>query len=177
MELTTTYILSQIFTIMAYAFYSSTFYCKNRANILILNFSGSFLSCIAYVFLDAWTGALMCLVSAVRNIIFLIDEKKNAKRDNINKKDIVLLIIFCIISIIFAIFTYNGFFSLFSVFATLLSVFSNCQKKVHVYKILGSQISILWIIYNIYEQSIFGIILEKVLLICSITGYILDRKK
>ena len=132
---------------------------------------------MAYIFLNAWTGLAMCVVALIRNIIFLIDEKKNGKRESINRTDVIILVILYVISIISAILTYDGFLSLLSVFATALYTFSVWQKKTNIYKLLGIPIGILWVSYNIYIMSIFGIILEAILLICSITGYLLERRK
>ena len=50
----------------------------------------------------------MCIVALIRNIIFLIDEKKSGKRDKITQKDVVILIILYAISVISAIYTYDG---------------------------------------------------------------------
>jgi hypothetical protein len=171
-----TYILSQIFTIIMYILLGLTYYSKERKKVLILNFLALIANGIAYIFLGAWTGLAMCAVALARNIIFLLDENKNGKREKINKSDIIILIILYVISIISAIYTYDGFLSLFSVFATMLYTFSVWQKKTSIYKILGIPIGILWILYNTYIMSIFGIILESVLFICSITGYILEKR-
>ena len=174
MELTINYILSQIFTIIMYAL---TYYAKDRKKVLIINFLSLVANGIAYIFLNAWTGLAMCVVALIRNIIFLIDEKKNGKRESINRTDVIILVILYVISIISAILTYDGFLSLLSVFATALYTFSVWQKKTNIYKLLGIPIGILWVSYNIYIMSIFGIILEAILLICSITGYLLERRK
>lgn len=171
------YILSQIFTVINYALLSLTYYAKDRKKVLILNFASLISNGIAYVFLNAWSGLAMCIVALIRNIIFLLDEKKNGKKETISKKDIVILVILYAISITSAIFTYEGFLSLFSVFATMTYTYSVWQKKVNIYKLLGIPVGILWILYNIYIMSIFGIILESILLICSITGYILEVRK
>lgn len=172
-----TYILSQIFTIITYALLAISYYAKDRKNVLILSFLSLIANGLAYVFLSAWTGLAMCVVALIRNIIFLLDEKKNGKRETISKKDIIILIILFAILIISAVFTYDGFLSLLSVFATMLYTFSVWQKKTNIYKLLGIPIGVLWILYNTYIMSIFGIILETILLICSITGYILEIKK
>lgn len=172
-----TYILSQIFTIITYALLALTYYAKDRKKVLILSFVSLIANGIAYILLNAWSGFAMCLVALIRNIIFLLDENKNGKREEINKKDIVVLIILYVISVISAIFTYDGFLSLLSVFATMLYTYSVWQKKTDVYKMLGIPIGILWICYNLYVKSIFGIILEAILLICSTTGYILEKRE
>ena len=175
--MTTTYILSQVFTILNYTFLASTYLLKSRKKILIINFISLIANALAYIFLNAWTGVAMCLVALIRNTIFLIDEHKNKQTDKTTKKDIIILIILYIISIISAIFTFDGYLSLLSVFATMLYTYSVWQKNPQTYKLLGIPVSILWILYNLYVKSIFGIILESILLVCSTSGYILAKKR
>lgn len=177
MNLGVTYILSQIFTIIMYIFTGLTYYAKDRKKILILSFMSLISIAIAYIFLNAWTGLAMDIVAIIRNIIFLIDEKKNGKRDKNTKTDAIILVGLYVISIVAAVFTYNGLLSLASVIATCIYTFSVWQKNVKLYKFLGIFVETLWMIYNIYIMSIFGIILEAVVLICAITGYITETKK
>lgn len=177
MELTVTYILSQVFVIIMYILLALTYYLKDRKKILIISFLSGISSAIAYILLGAWTGFAMCIFAMIRNIIFFIDEKKNGKRDKITKIDIMILIVLILITVIFTIFTYTDFLSLLSVFATSIYTYSVWQKNTKIYKLLGIPTSIVWISYNVYIMSIFGIILESILLICSTIGYILDTKK
>lgn len=177
MELTLSYVLSQIFIIINYAFLGLSYYCKNRKTVLIINFMAVIANGLSYVFLNAYSGLAMCILALIRNIIFLVDEKKNGKSDKITKKDIIILIILYTIAIVSAIFTYEGVLSLLSVVGTMLYTYSVWQKKTIIYKFMGIPVGISWIIYNIYIMSIFGIILEAVLLVCSITGYLLELKK
>ena len=142
--------MSQVATVTMYILLALTYYVKDRKKVLIINFLGSASIGIAYILLNAWTGLAMNIVAMVRNLIFILDEKKNGKTDKVNKKDIAILSVLYLISIISAVFTYNGFFSLFSVFATMIYTYSVWQKKIAVYKICGIPTCISWIIYNIY---------------------------
>lgn len=171
------YILSQVFTIIMYALLALSYYAKDRKKVLILSFLSLIANGLAYILLSAWSGFAMCIIALIRNIIFLVDENKNGKRETNTKIDIVILIVLYVVAIISAVFTYEGFLSLFSVFATILYTYSVWQKKTNIYKLLGIPIGILWVFYNFYVKSIFGIILEAILLICSITGYILEVRK
>lgn len=177
MEISITYIISQIFTIIMYALLAISYYAKERKKVLILSFLSLIANGIAYILLNAYSGLAMCALALVRNIIFIVDENKNGKREKITKKDIAVLIILYAIAIISAVFTYEGFLSLFSIFATMLYTYSVWQKKTRVYKFLGIPIGILWMLYNFYIKSIFGVILEAILFICSVTGYILEVRK
>ena len=77
MELTVTYILSQVFTILMYALLVVTYYVKNRKTVLVISFLSLIANSMAYVLLNAYTGLAMCVIALLRNIIFLVDEKKN----------------------------------------------------------------------------------------------------
>lgn len=177
MEFTTSYIISQLFVLVLYICLALTYFMKDRKTILILNFIGLAANGITYILLGAYSGLAMCVISLIRNVIFIIDEKKHGKKETNDRKDVIILIVLLTISILLAILTYEGFFSLFSVFATILYTYSVWQKKTRIYKIFGIPIGIMWIVYNIYIASILGIILESVLFICSTTGYLLETRK
>ena len=176
MELSVTYVASQVFTIIMYALLAITYYVKNRKAILILNLISLIANGLAYVLLNAYSGLAMCIIALVRNIVFLVDKKRNGKTDEIYKKDVIILILVYIACIISAVVTFEGFLSLLSIFATMVYTYSVWQKKTKVYKFLGIPVGILWVAYNFYVKSIFGVILEGILLICSVTGYMLERK-
>ena len=88
MELTITYVLSQVFVIINAALLMATYQLKTRKSILIVSFMALIANGVAYVLLSAWSGLAMVFVAMIRNIIFMIDEKKNGKSDKITKKDI-----------------------------------------------------------------------------------------
>ena len=176
MELTLTYILSQVFIIFNYIFLIITYQLKDRNKILLFNICSLMSAGLSYVCLSAYTGIAMVIIAILRNVLFIINEKKNGISKNITKNDIYMLIVIYILTIIFAMFTYDGFFSLMSVFATALYTYSVWQKNTKVYKWLGAPISIIWIIYNIHIKSLFGIILEIILMSSAIIGLIREEK-
>lgn len=171
-----TYILSQVFTIIMYSVLGVTYYVKDRTKILILSIISNTSCGIAYLLLHGWSGVAMCILAVFRETVNIIDEKKNGKRDYINSFDVIFLIFLYLLCIISAVYTYEGFLSLLSVFATMIYTFSIWQKNTTVYKICGIPIGILWIVYNLYVKSLFGIILESIILVCSILGYILATR-
>lgn len=177
MEITATYIISQIFAILMYALLASTYYLKNRKTVLIINILAMIAQAISFICLKAYTGLAMDIVAIIRNIVFMIDEKKNGKQEQNTRKDIVILVVLYLITILLSIFTYNGLPSLFSVLGTFLYTYSVWQKNTNTYKLLGIPTSMSWIAYNIYIKSIFGGILECIVLLCSGIGYLLARRK
>ncbi len=177
MELTGTYIISQFFTIIMYTLLGTTYFTRNRSKILFLSILSNSSCGIAYLLLGAWSGLAMCLIAIFRESVNIIEEKKNGKRDYINKFDIIFLIILYTLCVISAILTFNGILSLVSIIATMIYTYSIWQKNPIIYKICGFPVGLLWIIYNIHVKSLFGVILEGTILICSISGYYLENKK
>ena len=172
MEITIQYIFSQIFTIAMYVVLAISYHSKKRTHILILSFLSQIFCGISYILLYAYTGMAMCVVAMIRDTIFMIDENKNGKRDTITKKDVIYLIIFYLLIIIATVFSYQGLYSLLSVIATITFTFSVWQKNTKTYKMLGIPVGILWIIYNFIYKSVFGVVLETILLIASTSGYL-----
>ena len=170
MELTIAYIVSQIFVIINRVLLIVSYQLKNRKNILIVSLLALLANGVVYILLSAWSGLAMVFVAIVRNIIFMLDEKKNGKSQKITKRDVGILVVLYVISIISAIFTYEGILRMMSVVATMLYTYSVWQKKTKVYKILGIIIESVWIIYNIYICSIMGVILNISLLISASIG-------
>lgn len=172
MEITTQYILSQIVTIFVYIFLGSTYCIKNRKLILAFSFLSNFLNAIAFVLLGAYTSSIMCTISILRDVIFMIDQKINRKSNKITKKDILILAFLYGISIISIIVTFKGVLTLLYAVGSMLYTYSIWQKNNKVYRFLGIVVTVLVICDSIYIKSIFGIILQGVVLITSIIGYI-----
>lgn len=172
-----TYILSQVFIIISYLFLAFTYQIKNRKIILVYNFISLLATGMSYLFLSAYSGLAMTGVAIIRNIIFLIDEKKNGKSDKNSSKDYIILGVLYLISILFAILTYKGMLSMMSVVATMLYTFSVWQKNTRLYKLLGIPVETIGIIYNIYIFSVFGIILESILAISAVVGYLRESNE
>lgn len=178
MEITSIYIISQIITIAYYTILSFSYLLKDRRKILTANFVAHIGQTTAMAMLSGYTGAAMAVVMMLRDLIFLVQEILKAKGKNINKKfNLSIFIITIILVIILTIFTYNGPLSLLSVVATLIGTFALWQKNVKTYKMLGIVVGVCWLSYNIVIMSIMGIILESILGICSIIGYIKDTKR
>lgn len=170
-ELTPTYIWSQIFTVIMYAILMICYQLKKRKSILVASIIALLCNAVAYVLLQAWTGLAMCAIALFRNLYSFWDETKNGSQAKITVRDTVVLIVVYVAMIAVSIPTYDGFLSLMSVFATMAYTFSIWQKNTLVYKFFGVPVGILWIIYNAFVGSFFGVILEAALCVASIIGF------
>ena len=166
------YILSQIFTILMFAVLIASYQLKRRRDILIASIVATLLNGLAYIFLHAWTGLAMCGVSLFRSLYSLWDDKYHGQSKAITARDVVVLVIIFIATIAVTIPTYNGFLSLMSVFAVLAYTFSIWQKNTLVYKAMGIPVAVLWIIYNGFVGSFFGVVLEVFLCAASVYGFV-----
>ena len=175
-EFTTQYIASQIVTIFVYIFLSATYCIKNRKFIIACSFISNFLNAIAFVLLNAYTSALMCCISILRDILFMIDEKINGKSTVITKKDYILLGIIYSLSLISIICTFKGWMSLLYAAGSMLYTYSIWQKDNNVYRFLGIVVTLIVICDSIYIKSVFGVLLQCVVLVTSTAGYISNKK-
>lgn len=170
MNVTATYIVSQIFVTIYYLLNIVGYQFKSQKIILIFNLISLFMIAIAYYLLSAYTGVAMTIVGVIRDLLFYFNTS-----DKINKRSIIELSFITFILIILTIFTYDGPFSLMSVFATYLYTISIWQKSTKVYKILGIPVGITGVMYNIYILSILGIILESISLISATIGFLREN--
>ena len=172
MELDFIYVLSQIFTILMYILLAWTYFLKDKRKIVIVSALSLVANIVAYVLLGAWTGLAMCVVAMLRNLYILWEEKKYGQRENLEKRDYIFLAVVYLGIILATVTTYKGFLSLLSVFATSVYTYSIWQKSTKIYKFCGIPVGILWIAYNAYIGSIFGVILESILLASSAMGFV-----
>ena len=170
------YILSQVLIVIVYILICTTYFLINRKRILVINIFVHIFHGASLWLLNGITGVAMNFIYILRDSFFVVDEK-NRKSSELNKRDYIILLIFIALIICMSIFTFNGWESLLSVTATTISTIAIWQKKTKYYKLLGIPVSLAWVGYYIYLKSLFAIILESILLISTITGYILEIKK
>ena len=176
-NLSNQYIASQIVTILVYIFLSLTYCVKNRKIILAFSFISNFLNAIAFILLEAYTSSAMCAISIFRDIVFIIDQKINGKSDKITKKDYAILAMIYGISIVSIVLTFKGFWTLLYAAGSMLYTYSIWQKNNKVYRFMGIPVTLLVIVDSICIKSVFGVLLQTVVLICSGIGYLKDNKE
>lgn len=169
------YIISQILTIIMYVLLGLTYQIKARKKVLVLSIFSNAFQGMAYLLLNAKSGFIMCILAIIREISMMLISDKIKDEKSSQKAYLCVIIVFYIGLIISAIFTYEGLFSMLSILATAIYTFSIWQKNEKVYKALGTPVGICWILYNIFVKSIFGVVFESIILICSIVGYIRSK--
>ena len=132
---------------------------------------------IAFFLLGAYTSSAMCAISILRDIIFIIDERINGKSDKITKKDVVILAFIYVICAIAIACTFKGPLTLLYATGSMLYTYSIWQKNNKIYRFMGIPVTLIVIVDSIVIKSVFGVILQCVVLITSTIGFFSHKDK
>ena len=171
MNITWNFVVAQILGLLALFILGYSFQKNNKENMLKLQMISSFLFALQYVFLTAWTGALMNFICIVRNYIFKKYEKSPIPIG------IVCILIILIISL--SAISWDGYISILPPIAIILYTISLTQNKLKIVRLTEIISCSLFIIYNIKVLAITGLIstiIELVLAGIAIIRYDLLKK-
>lgn len=163
------YIISQIMTIIMFFFFGLSYYLKNRKQVLIANIMAQLFQVGATLLLKGFTGALMSLVMLLSYNTMYADHV--FKRKGSIKRSVIILATSIFFVILITLLSYSGYASILAAIATIIFLFGLWQKNLKRYKVYGIIGAILWLLYYNYLKSIFGVILETMLIISTIISY------
>ena len=167
--MTTTEIIAQIFSASAYLLFLFCYHGKSMKSILTVKLTADVLGTTGYLLLGAYSGMAMTIIAAVREIIYLNNDKKLFKHR-------IWMFIFMFISLSSAVITWKSFYSILPAAAGAISTYSLWQKNVKVARIIALLINILLFTYNLFVCSYAGMIGEMLGFI-SVTSALLVHKK
>ena len=176
-ELTTEYIISQVLVVIMYIMLCATYFFKNREKILFMSVVLNALQSASFLFIGGFTGMSMCFFNIARDTFLYLDSKNKKQSELLTNRDYVVLIVLLIVITIMSVISYDNIWSVLTILGTVISTISVWQKRPRLYKLLGIPVSWLYLGYHIALKSIFAIMLEGILFISTIVGYILDVKK
>ena len=175
-------IITQIIGLLAMSVSVLSFQKKTQKEIVILQSISTVLWCSHFLMLGAYTGSMLNLIAATRNLLLTQREKRPWTRSPL----VVLLVAFasCLVyALSFLVFgvkptCFNLFIEILPVIgmvATSLSVREKEAKNVRLFALISSP---LWLIYNVMNHSIGGSITETFSIASIVIAYLrLDRKK
>lgn len=147
------------------------FQFKKHRGIVLCKATSELVFALQYILLGAWTAAVLDFFSVVRNFLFYRFVKKG-------RSTLPVIIVFGIFVIMTGFFTYDGFVSLLPIGSKLLTTISYGIKKEKWLRIITLPSCILWIIYNLYVNSIAGVLTDSMTLISLLIAmYKFDFKK
>lgn len=165
-------IASQIIVIIAYLTLGIGLQKKER--IQILNYSSIYqiLMTIHYALLFGIMGIIASIISLLRNLLFIYNEKKDKSNPT------WILIFFSILSVALTIIFYQSPVDIFPCILTLIGIYSYWCRSTKITRIGNLVISFCYIMYAIPLKSWITMVCETYLIINTLIGfYKFDRKK
>ena len=152
-------IIAQIFGIIGLIIIVYSFQCKKNKNFFLMQGTGSFMFFLNFLLIGAYAGALFNLTNLVRGILFAKDGKKLWKL-----VVTILLYTFCYIFSLQFIWG-NGFMIFIStlpyVTLVIMSVLMWLGNGNHIRIFQFTLMSPSWIVHNIFNFSLGGILCES----------------
>ena len=165
--------IAQVISLFAMAFTCISFMQRKKSTVLVLQLIGGSLFSIQYFMLGAITGGLLNILSVIRAIVFLNNDKLKANHPAWSIGFTVCY--FISYASVFLVFgkepTFaNLFFEILPVIAMVLSLISFRYSDAKYIRRYGLGCSPLWLTYNIANFSIGAIICEVLNLFSILIG-------
>ena len=173
--MTTREILAQIFGLIGLIIIVSSFQCKKNRNFFILQGIGSFAFVLNFVLINAYAGALFNLTNLVRGLLFSKEDKKVWK----------LVLVIMLYTVCFAFSTFLALGDWFMIFIAslpyvtlvVMSVLMWLSNGKHIRYFQVTLMSPAWIIHNIFNFSLGGILCELFNMVSSVISLVRYRKE
>ena len=156
-------LISDIFGIVGVLLTVVLYQQKSRKALLVYKLIIDVVWLGHYAFIGAYSGAVVCVIAALRELVFV-------KRDPKNKNGILWLPIFILVAIVSTVFTWNNAFSILTCLASCIAVVSFFIGKPKLSRIFVFPISACMLTYDIAFGSVPGIINECFALTSSAIG-------
>ena len=136
----------------------AAFQFKKHRGIVLCKMSSELVFAIQYIFLGAWTAAILDGISVIRNLLYTRFVKKG-------RSTMPIIIGFCLFVIATGVATFNGWLSLLPIGAKLLTTVSYGMKNERLLRFITLPSCIMWSVYNLYVGSWGGAIGDTLTLI------------
>ncbi|MBR2500779.1 MAG: YgjV family protein [Clostridia bacterium] len=168
--MTTREIIAQIFGLIGLCIIVSSFQCKKNRNFFLLQGIGSLAFVINFFLINAIAGALFNLTNLIRGLLFSKEDKKVWK----------LVLVIAAYTACFAFSTYLAWGNWFMIFIAALPYVTLVIMSVLMWLSNGKyiryfQVSLMspaWIVHNIFNFSLGGILCESFNMISTIVSFI-----
>ena len=163
-------IIAQIFGLIGLGIIVSSFQCKKNRNFFFMQGIGSVAFVINFFLINAYAGALFNLTNLLRGFLFANEDKKKWK----------LLIIIVMYTACFIFSSYLVWGDWFKIFIAALPYVTLVPMSVLMWQSDGARIRVFqvslmspaWIIHNIFNFSLGGILCESFSMISTIISFI-----
>jgi len=163
-------IIAQIFGIIGLVVIASSFQCKKNKNFFLMQSIGSLAFIINFFLINAYAGALFNITNLLRGLLFAKEDKKAWK--------LALLLVLYTACFAFSVFLIWG--DWFMIFIAALPFLGLVPMTVLMWMADGKHIryfqvsfmSPAWIVHNIFNFSLGGILCETFSMVSTIISFI-----
>lgn len=162
-------IIAQVCGVVAMIVAIGSFQGKSSGRILAWQVTANCLWCVHFFLLNSYTGAILNVLSGVRNATYYYLGKKKSD------KTLHASIFFCAITFVVSLLTYQNWLSILPMIGTAVQSFSFAAKRanrVRLFTLLGSPF---WLVYDVLSGSYSGVIAEGIASVSMIVGLIRFR--
>jgi len=163
------WILAQIFGICGIVVFVLMYHFKTMKNVLIMKMIMDILWALHYLLIGATSAFAINMICFVRENIYMRNNRKffGAK---------AWLWIFIAFNLVSAAVTWKGYYSLLPAVASSLATYSFWQKNVKVARIIGVSNNVMMFTYDIFVNSVMGLIGETFAFVSVIIALYRNRK-
>ena len=154
-----TFIISQVFSALAFAMLVISFYNKKKSKMLAFQVADSLFDGIHFCLLGAFSGGIINFVGMLRSIVFL----KKEKHSWLNS--IYVFLLFIVLYILICLITYDGIISLLPTIGVIIFASALWFGTPKTIRFMGVIASVFWLSYDICVRSYVEITTEIILLI------------
>jgi hypothetical protein len=147
-----------------------TYQMKSPKALLIVNLVTCGVFCLHYLLIGANDALFINIVGTVMCIVYWI-------RDRMNNRNIIIPIIFAVVTVLAGIPNFEGWRSLLLMIGGGVNAISLSLSNPQTTRKLNFIKSPLFLIYNVLAFSVGGIVFETAILSSSIIGLIRNRKR
>ncbi len=166
-------VVAQVLSVIGMAFNIVSFQQKSQKGVIICQFFGSILFSLSYFFLGAFIGALLNAIVLVRTIVFYLKDKTHATSP---VWFVLFILSYCVCYLlVFTVFAkpvtpQNLIIEVLPVVGLVAHSYAYMKDTSAMYRKMSFICSPCWLVYNIVNFSIGGIICEIISIASIIVG-------
>lgn len=141
------FILAQICGLIALLITVINIQLKSKEKIVMFNVWANVAVAIQYFLLGAYTGAVISVLNAIRDVVYFLFKKKNFK------PSVLVLLIFETVAMITGIISWQNIWSIIPIVVTIIYTYGLWQDNVKILRITTVIIGYGWTIYDIVVKA------------------------
>ena len=166
------FIIAQVFGLAGLVVVFMAFQAKDKTRLLVLDGIANILMAICYLAMGSFVLAVVNVIAAVRDIVFVWLGKRRRDKSISLASEIAILVGFWIVFAVAIILTWDTWIDFVILGLVIVYVFSLWNNGTHLVRILCLLLSVVFTYVNIMAWNAMGIVVEVVYLVSIVVFYI-----